>query len=354
LLTLLTTIPASRCVATCDIYPVNLKRGVEATGSHPATFTDYRRLLQRTDIDAVFIATPLYLHAPMLIDSLQAGKHVYVEKSMFFKEEELKPILQAASARPKQVIQVGLQCRSNGMYKTAMEMIRKGALGKLTFARAQWHRYNSWRRPVVDPELERLINWRMYREYSGGLMAEWGSHQVDVVNWAFDSRPDSVVGTAGIDYWKDCRETYDNVEAIFQYPRGETLVFSAILSSSHGYEYEEISGDQGTFVISLESKGLYLREPAAKVSTAKVKEDWWAGATVTRLATEKGVQIYPEDEANSQDPSKRHIEDFFAGIRHGKPVAAPLGVGVTDALTVIYANRAIDSGQRVHWPKKEA
>jgi predicted dehydrogenase len=262
-----------RCVSICDIYPVNLRQGAETIGCHPTPYSDYRRLLERKDIDAVFIATPLYLHAPMLIDSLEAGKHVYIEKSLFFKEAELQPILQVARSHPKQVIQVGLQCRSSGIYKTGMEMIRKGVLGNLTFAHAQWHRLSNWRRPVVDPQLERLINWRMYRKYSGGLMAEWASHQVDVVNWAFDSHPISVVGMGGIDYWRDGRENCDNVQALFQYPQGRKLVYSAILSNSRRYEYEEICGDQGTLEVSLENSALYFREPEIKVTATVPKEN---------------------------------------------------------------------------------
>ena len=102
------------------------------------------------------------------------------------------------------------------LYQVAMEMIRKGALGKVMFVRAQWHRNSNWRRPVPDPKFERLINWRMYKEYSGGLLAELASHQIDVANWAFGSEPISVYATGGIDYWKDGRETCDNVEAILR------------------------------------------------------------------------------------------------------------------------------------------
>src|SRR5574337_1098283 len=148
LLKFATTIPEGRCVATCDIYPPNLKKGVETIGTNPDTYEDYRRMLDRKDIDAIYVATPLNLHAQMTLDALAAGKHVLVEKSMFFKEEEGERLRQAAAAHPKQVLQVGLQRRSSVLYQVAMEMIRKGALGKVMFVRAQWHRNNNWRRPV--------------------------------------------------------------------------------------------------------------------------------------------------------------------------------------------------------------
>ena len=212
LLKFLATIPEGRCIATCDIYPPNLKKGVETIGSNPETYAEYRKMLERKDMDAVMIATPLNLHAQMVVDALNAGKHVFVEKTMYFKEEEGELIRKAMEDHPKLVLQVGLQRRSSVLYQVAMEMIRKGALGKIMFVRAQWHRNSNWRRPVPDPKFERLINWRMYKEYSGGMLAELASHQIDVANWAFGAEPLSVIATGGIDYWKDGREVCDNVE----------------------------------------------------------------------------------------------------------------------------------------------
>lgn len=379
LMAALTTIPAGQCVATCDIYPVNLKKGVETIGGNPKTYENYKYLLDNKDVDAVLIATPLNLHARMVVDSLNAGKHVFVEKTMFFKEEEADLIRQAAAAHPKQVVQVGLQRRSSQLYRVAMEMVRKGALGNLTFFRAQWHRNSNWRRPVADPRLERQINWRMYREYSGGLMAELASHQIDVVNWALGADPISVIGNGGINHWKDGRETNDNVQAIYEYPKGQKLVYSSILCNGHHEFSEQLMGDGGTLVITI-GHGMYYREQAAKVSTVAAKENWWAGATVTKRATQQGIQIFPDqddkengfidremryakhwlsslgiyDEEELHDPNWSELSNFFASIQDGKPVAAPLEVGVSDALAVIYGNRAIDTGQRVVWPNTQA
>jgi predicted dehydrogenase len=378
LLKFLTTIPAGRCVATCDIYPPNLKKGVETIGTNPQTYEDYRQLLERKDIDAVLICTPLNLHTRMVMDALAAGKHVFVEKSMFFKEEEGEQIRQAAAAHPKQVLQVGLQRRSSVLYNVAMEMIRKGALGKITFVRAHWHSNRDWRRPVPDPKFERLLNWRMYREYSGGLMAELASHQIDVANWAIGAEPVSVVGTGGIDYWKDGRETCDNVQVIFEYPGGQKLVFTSILSNGHYGFQEEIMGDQGTLEITI-GKGMYYRENVAKTSTGAAKENWWAGATVSEQAAQKGIPIFPEkgngpegfldrewryakrwlasmgisEYEEPHDPWWSEMVNYFASIREGKPVVAPLELGEADALAVIYGNRAVDTGQKVLWPKKQ-
>lgn len=377
LLSQLTTIPSGRCVATCDIYPPNLKKGVETIGTSPRTYEDYRQLLDQKNVDAVLIATPLYLHGRMIIDALIAGKHVFVEKSMFFKEEEAAQIRQAAAAHANQVLQIGLQRRSSVLYRVAMEMIEKGALGKVMFVRAQWHSNRDWRRPVADPKFERLINWRMYREYSGGLMAELASHQIDVANWSFGAEPISVVGTGGIDYWNDGREVCDNVQAIFEYPGGRRMLFSAVLFNAHHRFDEQIMGDQGTLVITI-GNGMYYREKAAKATAGEAKESWWAGATVSEQAAQKGIPIFPEktngepgfldrellhakrwlaslgiyEYEEPHNPLWSELVNFFGSIRENKPVVVPLEVGVADALAVIYANRAIETGQKVSWPKK--
>jgi len=384
LLSFLTTIPEGRCIATCDIYPPNLKKGVETIGTNPATYTggptEYRRMLERKDMDAVLIATPLSMHAQMVVDALNAGKHVFVEKTMYFKEEEGNQIKKAAEANSKQVLQIGLQRRSSTLYRVGMEMIRKGALGKVMFVRAQWHRNGNWRRPVADPRYERMINWRMYKEYSGGLMAELASHQIDVANWAFGAEPLSVVATGGIDYWKDGRETCDNIEAIFEYPEGRKLLYSSILYNAHFQFNEQIMGDQGTLIITT-GNGMYYHEAVHKATTGAAKENWWAGATVTQEAEQKGIPLFPEETGNAQggfmerellyarrwlasmgiyeyeephEPRWSELHNLMLSIRDGKPVVVPLEIGMADALGVIYGNRSIETGQKVVWPKKEA
>lgn len=377
LLRFLTTVPQGRCVATCDIYPPNLKKGVETIGTKPDTYEDYRQLLDRKDVDAVLIATPLYLHAQMTIDSLAAGKHVFIEKSMFFKGEEGEQVRQAAAAHPKLVLQVGLHRRSSVLYQVALEMVRKGALGKVLLVQSRVTTNGSWRRPVAEAKYERLINWRMYREYSGGLMAEMGSHFIDIANWVFEAAPVSVIGTGGLDYWKDGREVHDNVQAIFDYGAGRRHYFHCLLFNGHRSNGVLIMGDQGTLDVT-DDRGLYFREAKAKVSTGPAKENWWAGATVSKAATQEGLPIFPEKEAKDSgfvdqelrhakhwlasmgiyqpeepyDPYWGELVNFFASIREGRAVIAPLEIGVADAMAVIDANRAIDEVQKPPRSKK--
>ena len=129
-----------RCVAVCDIFEGNLDKGAEIAGTNPRKFKDYRELLSQKDVDCVFIAVPLFLHFPVTRDALLAGKHVFCEKSLVFKPEEVHALRQLSRERPKQVLQVGLQRRYSKYYQTARQMIEKGILGKVTNVQAQWHR----------------------------------------------------------------------------------------------------------------------------------------------------------------------------------------------------------------------
>jgi predicted dehydrogenase len=387
----LATVTAGRCAVICDIYPPNLKKGVETIGGNPDTIPDdYRRVLDRKDIEAVFIVTPYHLHVPMVLDALSAGKHVFVEKVMAKTEEEIPKVIAAASARPSQVMQVGLQRRYSKVYQTAMQMVHSGVLGKVQYIRAQWHRNGSWKIPVPDPKFERLLNWRVYREYSGGLMAELGSHQVDVADWAFQSEPVSVVGVGGLDYWKDGRDIFDNVSVIFEYPEGQKFVFTSVCNNAHLDFSEVIMGDEGTIEITLgnnSAKATLFREtkakdaPTNKVKTADTKEqNWWAGATAANRGVRKGIPIFPDPPkqdmgfvAKEMEFAKKWLIDmgivevdkerdaltveeeaFFASIREGKKPIADVHVGAADSRAVIYANRAMETNQRVFWPKETA
>src|SRR5262245_32466435 len=248
-----------RCLAVCDIYEPNLMKGADVAGTRPKTFKDYRELLSQKDVDCVYIATPLFQHFPVTRDALLAGKHVFCEKSLVFRPEEVHELRALHGERPGQVLQTGLQRRYSPFYRAAKAMIDKGLIGDVTHIRAQWHRNGSGRRPVNDPKLDRQINWRFYREYSGGLTAELASHQIDVADWFFGSTPEFVCGIGGIDYWRDGRTTYDNIQLLYQYPKGRKLIYSAISTNSFLDLFdgtrpqfgEEIMGTGGTIQITI-------------------------------------------------------------------------------------------------------
>ena len=174
----MTAIDSGRCVALCDIDATNLGHGKDTIGGNPALYKDYRELLADKNVEAVFVTVPLFLHFPITRDALQAGKNVFCEKSMVFKPEEVHQLRALAEERPKQVLQVGLQRRYSHLYQAARQMIEKGLLGEVTHVYAQWNRNPGWRmKGSANNPADRLKTWRLFREYSGGLVAELASHR---------------------------------------------------------------------------------------------------------------------------------------------------------------------------------
>ncbi|HUP12917.1 MAG TPA: Gfo/Idh/MocA family oxidoreductase, partial [Niastella sp.] len=194
--------------AICDVLDFRLESAKKAIPSvNLKAYKDYRQVLDDKSIQAVVIATTLSEHYRIAKDALLAGKHIYLEKAMTYSIDQALDLVKISKARPAQIVQIGHQYRSTPLYFKVKEMIDKGYLGKVTQIDSRWDRNWNWRRPVPAGYTDKQVNWRMYKEYSGGLPAELLSHQMDFVNWAFNTHPDEVLGTGGIDFYKDGRET---------------------------------------------------------------------------------------------------------------------------------------------------
>lgn len=383
----LTRIPGVQIVAVCDIYEPNLKRGLERAGTGAEGYTDYRKMLERKDIQAVGIATPLYLHAPMAIAALDAGKHVYCEKMMAYTVEDAKKMVRTAD-RTGRILQVGHQRRYSVDYHHALAMVRKGYFGEITHVRAQWNRRNNWRRPIPDKtnkELDRLLNWRLYKDRSRGLMAELGSHQIDVANWylgasgmaakaakngkpsegpAKDVHPIAVVGIGGIDYWKDGREVFDNVQVVFEYPDGQKLCYQSIEMNSFDGDSEQFMGRNGTLIMTESGKSMMFREPGVeeigfeKSSENRTKVGNKNAIILDATATTKqdkrdktaGQSLAPTSTAGKNNWHLA-LEDWVDCIRTGRKPFCDGRIGLADTACVIAANRAMETGTRIEMPE---
>src|ERR1022692_2526103 len=280
------TIDSGRCVAICDILQEAIDHGVQTIGNNPKTFKDYRELLSMKDVDAVFVTVPLFVHFPITKDALMAGKHVFCEKCLVFKPEEVHALRALAQEHPKQILQTGLQRRYSYFYQTVKQMVDKGILGDVHHIHAQWHR-NMINKPsslwTMKPGGEKNIaNWRVFRSMSGGLTAELTSHQVDVSDWMFGSSPEFVMGLGSLDTLKDGRDVYDNIQLIYKYPKGQKLTYSSIstnqflpfFNGARAEMGEIIMGSDGTIEITVGDDvhpaiAWWYREPpkAAAVTT---------------------------------------------------------------------------------------
>jgi predicted dehydrogenase len=404
----LKNIESGRCVALCDVNAERLKKGVGYIGNNPQTYSDYRRLLEQKDIEAVFVVTPLFVHYPLTVDALNAGKHVFCEKCLVFKPEEVHGLRALAASRPKQTLQTGLQRRYSNFYQTVKQMVDKGVLGDVRYMSAQWHR-NMINKPstlwTMKPGGEGNIeNWRVFRSMSGGLTAELTSHQVDVADWMFGSHPEFVMGFGSLDVLKDGRNVNDNVQFIYRYPNGKQLTYSSIstnqflpsFNGQRGEMGEMIMGTEGAIEITVggdnPDKNIFqppiawwYREPPkeVKVTDAKKKaEPVVAGATMLtsggavrpvpimtsdlefgksesflsreakfarRWLTVKGI-LAQEEPIN---PVDTELDSFFKNCRDGKKPLADLETGMHDAIAVMLSNLSIDEGRKVYFNEIE-
>ena len=379
-----------RCMAVCDIDQANLDKAQKASKDKPKAFKDYREVLAMKDVDAVQIATPLYMHYPITRDALLAGKHVFCEKSLVFKPEEIHQLRKLANERPKQVLQVGLQRRYSKFYQTARQMIEQGVIGKVTHVYGQWNR-RSLGKTWVPP------SWRAFRKYSGGLTAELASHQVDVADWMIGNHPEFVTGVGSIDVYKDGRDVYDNIYLIFSYPGGSKLMYSSISTNNHlplfyssRTEFGEmICGTEGTIHITVGSDNepalaIWFPEPSPKTVEAQKKgegkKEKATVASASLLGTGKGNKglpvLFDRDKVTDKDgfldkemkfarqwlykkgvmvpeesknPVDVQLEQFVECCKTGKRPLADLEVGLTDSANVILANLARDEGRRVFY-----
>lgn len=331
-------------VACCDVLPFRLAPAVKAAGGACKSYTDYRALLDDRAVDAVLIATPLSMHYEMASAALQAGKHVYCEKTMTYQIEEALSLAKQATGT-NLIFQVGHQYRYLPLYPKIAELIRAGHLGEVTNIYIQWNRNGNWRRPVPSPEYERAINWRMYTEYSGGLTAELHSHQIDFVNWIFDSHPRKVAGFGGIDYWKDGRETFDNVNTLMEYPNGMKVNCIALTANAYNDYRMEFKGSKGTLLLNMGKAWLHAENAGIKVWG---NLDGVSGATLKTLEEGKPVEI-PYECQDGWEGSHYALQEFYQCILDNKQASSNVLTGARTAISVRMAIDALRGGQQSEW-----
>ncbi|MFO7853198.1 MAG: Gfo/Idh/MocA family protein [Bacteroidota bacterium] len=358
LMTHINLIPGIEIVAVCDNYQPNLDRGVQMTGGNAEAFVDYRKLLERDDIDGVIIATPLHLHAVMSIDSMRAGLHVFCEKAMAKTPAECLAMYNVQRETGK-ILLIGHQRMFNPRYLKAFEMINRGQLGDITQIRAYWHRNNDWRRVVPGPDLERRINWRLYWEYSEGLMTELGSHQIQVANFIKKDFPRQVSGTGSINHWHDGREVFDNVNMVYKYPDGSSLIYDSMISNAHyGYE-EQIMGPRGT--MELEAGKMYSENPPPAPGILQLLNNIehkifdplplggksWIPETAVE---DKGEYIYEVD--LEDDGTALEMEGFAQMIRGNRHSDILLREAYYAAIAAVLGNEAIKKAEVITFPEE--
>jgi predicted dehydrogenase len=349
--------------ALCEINPLQMQRADEVLQNSdrpPAKhYESWKKMIEEEDLEAVVIATPLFLHSDIATGALNAGLHVLCEKMMAWDVPGCVRMVEA-SRRNGRLLEIAHQRHYNPLYQAAWEgVIKPGLLGEVYYSRLLWHRDGSWRRevelpaPGYDPskwgypDLEHLINWRLYEQYSRGLLAELASHQVAVANWFWDSVPEVVVGSGGVYRYDDGRQVPDHVYVTFEYPGGRTALFSSIQSNNFDRHYEGFYGTEGTLILKGEREAYLFAKDEAEVRGIAPAEL----AAEGRAAPEAGgAPALGRTLQERTDAYRREVAGFCASIRTGVPLRCGPDLALGSAKACLAAWEAIENKARVAVP----
>lgn len=349
--------------AICDVNPS--RRGkvaefmVQNGWPRPTEYDDWQELLQKEDLEAVHIATPLWTHAEMTVTALNAGKHVLCEKMMAKSAAECQQMI-AAAKKNKRVLEIGYQRFYNPIYQAAYaNIIKKGVLGDIHHVRLTWHRNASWRRteepPSANydprkwgyPDWEHLLNWRVYKKYSEGLLCELGSHQLSATNWFLDSQPEAVYTSAGTYEYKDGREVNDHVYAIFDYPGGRTATFSTIQSNAFEDAYEMFLGTKGTLILTHEAEAFLFNEGEPRSMTRVEPAGMAADSSSSQPPATAARPINPDTSVARIASFRDEVAEFCVAIRTGSPVRCGPENAMKAAVAVLVGNSSAEKQTRL-------
>jgi predicted dehydrogenase len=353
----------AQIVALCDVFQRQMDFAInDARLEGIETYKDFRRILDRKDVDAVIVASPDHWHALQSVMACQAGKDVYVEKPVSVTIDEGRKMVQAARKYDR-MVQVGTQQRSGDHYQKAAEIIRSGQLGKITFVRT-WNFGNQtpggignppdtnppdgldwdmWLGPApmrpfnqnrfgVHPD--RWSSFRWFWDYAGGMMTDWGVHHLDIVQMAMQvEAPVAITAMGGKLALNDNRETPDTLMVTYEY-----------LSEKNGgfvcaYENRECNA-QGW---NGHGYGILFHGTDA---TLYINREYF------EITPEKGRSVEVQRVKNENKQGDAHIRNFLDCVKSRQKPISDIEIGHRSTTTCLLGNVALRSGRRIVWNAK--
>lgn len=344
--------PDVEVAAVCDVDEARMTGDINDVekkyGRKPAIFKDYRKMLERKDIDAVIVGTPDHWHALNLIHACEAGKDAYCEKPISHNIVEAVAMANAAKKNSR-VVQVGTWQRSTKEFTDALAFVRSGKLGKVSLCRA-WITdsfragkqkpstppasldYDMWTGPAAllpySPNHVHF-NWRWFMNYGGGMSTDWGVHMMDIallgmVQGQDLPMPSEVAAFGGrLAILDDDRDAPDTTEAIYHFKNPDFVLKWSILRDHPG------KPGHGTEFVSNDGKTLRV---------------WRGGWTVLDA---DGKELPKEESA----PPPDHWRDFIDCCKTRKKPRADLASVAQTTIVCHLANVALYSGETVRWDK---
>lgn len=347
--------PHVEIVALHDIYQKSINEALKMV-PNAKVYADYRQILDDKSIDAVLITTPLNCHYQIAMDAFDAGKHVFCEKTIGYDMEQCYRMYQK-HRETGLIFFTGQQRLFDPRYIKAMEMIHSGMFGEINAVRTFWYRNGDWRRECPSPELEKQINWRLYKDSSKGLMTELACHQLQIGSWALQRIPEKVCGHGAITYWKDGREVYDNVHCMYVFDNGVKMTFDSVISNKfYGLE-EQIMGHLGT--VEPEKGKYYFEDIAPAPAFLQLINDWenklfdalpFAGTSWAPETANENKGEYIIGERPKSDGTSLLLDAFVEAVITRKQPLQIAEEGYYASMLCLLGHQAIEEERTLYFP----
>ncbi len=350
--------PECEIVSICDVDDAMLARTLTRLGElnrpRPGTAKDYRRIVERKDVDVVLVCTPDHWHALPAIEAMRAGKDVYVEKPLATSVLESKAVRDEAR-ETKRIVQMGTHWRSGEHYGEAVEMVRSGKIGKVRqvrcFAYLDWVTdcgapadgpvpagvdYDMWLGPAPKRPFNANrfhFNFRWFWDYGGGLMTDWGVHLINIALWAMGPEwPKSVISSGGKYVLQDNTETPDTQITVYDFP-SYTMIWEHQVQCGLGPDRREhgvvFTGSDATLVVDT-SGWEVIAEPKKRTSVVEMKR---------RYVADERVRV-------------AHARNFLDCVKSRQQPVENLEVGHHVTAVSQLGNVALRSKSRIEWDAK--
>jgi len=368
--------------AVCDVFRPAVEQARGMTGNKADTYGDFRRVLERRDIDAVVVATPDHWHALIMIAACQAGKDVYVEKPISHNVREGRLMVEAAR-RHGRVVQVGIQQRSGAHFQRAVQAVESGRIGTVHFAQCWNHNYSSDRKGMgfpADSESPADLDWdmwlgpapkvpynsarrnfRVFWDYAGGELTNWCVHLLDVVHWALHlEAPQTVASSGGKWFFDDCRECADTQEVIWEYPGNVLVRYSTLAHNSFGPNGHPGNKSFGSYGVMLQgTKGTMFIDRAGYEITPQMAMHSEKVSAGSREAYDDLVgfgnyftaETMAEKGATSMQ-HQPHVRNFLECMKTRQHPVGDIEIGHKSTAPCLIGNIALRTGMKLKWDGK--
>jgi predicted dehydrogenase len=339
----------------CDIYPPHLAEGIKDSGNAKVRSSeDWQKVIEQKDVDAVIVATPLLLHVPMSVAALDAGKHVFSEKSMGLSMLQLNEMLAAVKKHPDKVYLVGYQSRLSDSLAEAKKLVKEGSIGQVTQFYVHFDRNETWRREVDDPAWEKVLNWRLYKALCGGLLTEVVTHEIDQVLDILGTMPVSSSCFGKIQVYKDGREHHDSIMGAWEMEDGVLGVGTAHLSNSSQRDGWTMLGTHGTIECYGGGLRLYWEKEARHLDTFGIKHKFTHIMLGQSLKISDSEKLTParvikfDVDADYMAATAREFKHFYDCVLNGvKPVMDAESCRRTSIMALMALHSSMHNGVQV-------